>query len=558
MAPSRPDAPDGEPQGEPLGAGNDGETGGALDGAPDGELDGELDGNLDADLAAELAGEIDDEVLEQLASSATDLDPGAETGPRLARLLRKARELPKVPGVYLMKDGGGRVIYVGKARCLPNRVASYFIPSTQVGNKLGFKKQPMLELVEDFDAIPCEGEWEALLLESRLVKDTRPRFNAKLTDDKTFPYLAVTTREEFPGVFVTRNPADERFRGARIFGPFTSVASLRHAVQLLQQAFQFRTCEMAIASDDPKNRFFRPCLLHAIRQCTAPCANRITPEAYRADIDRFLRFLNGKRSAMLRELTEEMQAAAEAMQFERAAALRDQIKAIQKLDEREKRHGLAYDWQPEVTIFAGDPRAGVRSLQRTLGLESEVRCIEAIDIAHLVGGETVGSKVCFIDGRPFKDGYRRFRITSVANDDYMAIREVVSRRYREAGAGHELYPDVILIDGGLGQLHAALEAFDQLDVRPPMVISLAKREELIYVQRASEPIRLGREHLGLKLCQAIRDEAHRFAQHYHHLLRSKRVLEEGGATPTRRGKTQRSARRPKSGESGGEGESASS
>lgn len=473
-----------------------------------------------------------------------------ESSTRLGRLLRKARGLPKVPGVYLMKDAEGHVLYVGKAGCLPNRVSSYFVPSAD----LGFKKQPMLAVVEDFDVIPCEGEWEALLLESRLVKDTKPRYNAKLTDDKTFPYLAVTLRDEFPGVYVTRNPTDERFKGARIFGPFTSVAALRHALQLLQRVFQYRTCEMEIASDDPKNRFFRPCLLHAIRQCTAPCANRITPEAYRADVERFLRFLGGKHSQMLRELNEEMTAAAAALQFERAAALRDQIRAIQKLDDRERRAGAAYDWQPEVTIFSGDPSAGVRSLQRTLGLDREIRCLEAIDIAHLVGGETVGSKVCFIDGRPFKDGYRRFRIKSVQNDDYMAIREVVSRRYRDAGAGQELYPDVILIDGGLGQLHAALEAFDQLDVKPPMVISLAKKEELIFVQRKSEPIRLGREHLGLRLCQAIRDEAHRFAQHYHHLLRSKRVIDEaaesgGRGVPAKRA-TSRTPKR-KNGETAG-------
>lgn len=467
-----------------------------------------------------------------------------ESSTRLGRLLKKARGLPKVPGVYLMKDASGHVLYVGKASCLPNRVSSYFIPSAD----LGFKKQPMLTIVEDFDVIPCDGEWEALLLESRLVKDTRPRFNAKLTDDKTFPYLAVTMREEFPGVYVTRNPTEDRFRGAKIFGPFTSVAALRHALQLLQRVFQFRTCEMEIASDDPKNRFFRPCLLHAIRQCTAPCANRVTPERYRDDIERFLRFLGGsKRTAVLKELTDEMNAAATALQFERAATLRDQIKAIQKLDEREHRSGAQYDWQPEVTIFAGDPAAGMRSLQRTLGLDREIRCIEAIDIAHLVGGETVGSKVCFIDGRPFKDAYRRFKIKSVQNDDYMAIREVVSRRYREAGAGQELYPDVILIDGGLGQLHAALEAFDQLDVRPPMVISLAKKEELIYVQRKAEPIRLGREHLGLRLCQAIRDEAHRFAQIYHHLLRSKRVLDEAngptGPSGAKRGIPTKAVRR---------------
>ena len=442
----------------------------------------------------------------------------------MARLSAKARGLSRVPGVYLMKDAAGVVLYVGKASVLPNRVSTYFQASTD----LGHRKSRMLELIEDFDVVECEGEWEALLLESRLVKDIRPRFNERLVDDKTFPYLAVTLKDEFPGVFVTRNPADDEFKGAKIFGPFTSASSLRQAVQLLQRVFRYRTCELDIRSDDPKNRSFRPCLLHSIGQCTAPCANRISPENYRADIDRFVRFLGSKRSAMIREMTQEMEAAAERRAFERAAILRDQIRAIERLDERERRSNADgdYDWQPEVTSFVHDPAKGLRSLQKTLELDEPIRCLEAIDIAHLAGGETVGSKVCFIDGRPFKDGYRRFRIRSVDNDDYMSIREVVSRRYRDAGDGNELYPDVILIDGGLGQLNAAIEAFEQLSMKPLMVISLAKKEELIHVQRRGEPIRLGRENLGLKLCQAIRDEAHRFAQHYHHLLRSKAMLGE--------------------------------
>jgi excinuclease ABC subunit C len=442
----------------------------------------------------------------------------------LAALAKQARALPAVPGVYLLKDADGHVLYVGKAASLPNRVSSYFVPSAD----LGPKKQPLLGHVATFEVIECEGEWEALLMEARLIKDIRPRFNTQLTDDKTFPYLAVTMRDDFPGVFVTRTPGDPEFKGARVFGPFTSVSALREAVQLLQRVFKYRTCTLEINDGDPKNTRFRPCLLASIEQCTAPCANRITKAAYRTDIDQFLRFLTSKRSAMLREMKRDMDAASEALQFERAATLRDQITAIEKLDDREKRQGRGEtDWQPEVTIFASDPSAALRSLQRTLGLDEPIRGLEAIDIAHLQGGETVGSKVCFVDGRPFKDGYRRYRIKSVDNDDYMAIREVVSRRYREAGEGNELYPDVILIDGGLGQLHAALEAFAQLSVQPPMVISLAKKEELIYVQERGEPIRLGRENPGLRLCQAIRDEAHRFAQHYHHILRRKRVLGEG-------------------------------
>jgi excinuclease ABC subunit C len=446
---------------------------------------------------------------------------------RLGRLARKARMLPDVPGVYLMKDAAGTVLYVGKASVLPQRVSSYFQPSAD----LGPRKQPMLDVVADFDFIPCEGEWEALLMEARLVKDIHPPFNDRLQDDKTFPYLAVTMRDDFPGVYITRDPANERFKGARIYGPFVSVGALRHAMQLLQRVFKYRTCELEIFDGDPKNRLFRPCLLAAINQCTAPCAARVTKDEYRADIERFVRFLGSKRSAMLREMREEMESASARLEFERAAVLRDQIKAIEKLDERETRGSARgddaeFDWQPEATGFVQDPAAGARSLARALGAEQPIRCMEAIDIAHLRGGETVASKVCFIDGRPFKEGYRRYRITSVTNDDYSAMREVVSRRYREAGDGHELYPDLILIDGGIGQLNAALEAFAQLRVQPPRVISLAKKEELIYTTSGPDPIRLGREHLGLRLCQAIRDEAHRFAQHYHHLLREKSLLGE--------------------------------
>ena len=442
---------------------------------------------------------------------------------RLARLSEKARGLPEKPGVYLLKDQEGLVLYVGKASVLPNRVSTYFQASADVGPR----KQVMLPLIEDFDVIECDGEWEALLLEARLVKDIRPKFNARLTDGKTFPYLAITLKDDFPGVYVTRTPSDEQFRGAKILGPFTSVTALRSSVQLLQRVFKYRTCELDIRADDPANRHFRPCLLHAIGQCTAPCAAKISREAYRSDIDRFIRFVDSKRSTMLRELRKEMEEASEARRFEQAAILRDQIHAIERLDDRERRRGdEKYDWQPEVTSFIQDPSKGLQSLQRAIGMEMPIRGMEAIDIAHLAGGETVGSKVCFIDGRPFKDAYRRYRIRSVDNDDYAAIREVVIRRYRDAGQGQELYPDVILIDGGLGQLHAALEAFSDLDHRPPMVISLAKKEELIHVQERSEPIRLGRENPGLKLCQAIRDEAHRFAQHYHHILRRKAVLGE--------------------------------
>ena len=436
---------------------------------------------------------------------------------RIAQLAEKAKSLPKTPGVYLMKDDKGRVIYVGKAGSLRDRVGSYFQPST----KLERKKLGLLEHVVDFETLDTDSEVEALLAENRLIKDIQPKYNARLLDDKTFPYLMITTGDEFPGVYVTREP---RTKGVKLFGPFTSVYSLKEAVTHLQKAFKFRTCHLDIRDDDDSRRFFRPCLLYPIHQCTAPCAAKISKDTYADDVKRLLQFLEGNKKRVVAGLERDMIEASKSMQFERAARLRDEIKALNALGGRAKKGEEQY-WQPES--FVTNPKEGMIELQSALGLTEPPRIVEGIDIAHLQGGEMVGSKVCFIDGVPFKDGYRRYKIKhGQGNNDYLSIQEVVSRRYREAGSSNELYPDVILIDGGLGQLHAAMDVFRTMDIKPPMVISLAKKEELVFVQAKSEPIRLARNNLGLKLLQYVRDEAHRFAQHYHHILRRKSQLEE--------------------------------
>src|SRR5438270_1841132 len=436
---------------------------------------------------------------------------------RIEKLAEKARGLPKAPGVYLMKDDKGRVVYIGKSASLRDRVASYFQPST----KLEHKKAGLIEHVVDFDVIQTDSEVEALLVENRLIKDIQPKYNARLLDDKTYPYLMVTTGDEFPGVYVTREPRKE---GVKLYGPFTSVYSLKEAVTHLQKAFKFRTCHLDIREDDDKRRFFRPCLLYPIHQCTAPCAAKISKDTYSEDVSRLIRFLEGDKKTVVAGLEKEMIQASKDLQFERAARLRDEIKALNALGARAKKGEQEY-WQPESFVL--NPKEGMIELQAALSLAEPPRILEGIDIAHLQGGELVGSKVCFIDGVPFKDGYRRYKIKhGQGNNDYLSIQEVVSRRYREAGVNNELYPDVILIDGGLGQLHAALEVFKTMDVKPPMVISLAKKEELVYVQAKSEPIRLSRNNLGLKLLQYARDEAHRFAQNYHHILRRKSQLEE--------------------------------
>src|SRR6266550_2999898 len=231
---------------------------------------------------------------------------------RLQKLAEKARQLPKTPGVYLMKDDKGRVIYVGKSASLRDRVSSYF----QAATKLELRKSGLLDDVVDFDTLQTESEVEALLAENRLIKDLHPKYNARLVDDKTYPYLMVTTDDEFPGVYITREPKTE---GVKLYGPFTSVYQLKEAITHLQKAFKFRTCHLEISEADDKRRFFRPCLLHAIHQCTAPCAAKIPRDAYGEDISNLIRFVEGDRAAVLRDLEKQMKDASENLHFERAA-----------------------------------------------------------------------------------------------------------------------------------------------------------------------------------------------------------------------------------------------
>jgi excinuclease ABC subunit C len=294
-------------------------------------------------------------------------------------------------------------------------------------------------------------------------------------------------------------------------------------VQVLQKVFKFRTCPLDIEADDERWRWFRPCLLASINQCTAPCNLRIGKEEYRKDIYRLRMFLEGNRKQLLAEMRAEMSEASAALKFEKAARLRDEIEMLERLHERGE---LNKHEQPEV--FYIDPKKGLAGLQKIFKLDAPPRSIDGVDIAHLGGNETVASLVQFLDGMPFKPGYRRFRIRDVEGvDDYASIREVVARRFRPRDDnGSDVRPDILLIDGGKGQLAKALEAFRSQQIEPPLVLSLAKREELLYVQGRREPLRLSRRSYALRLLQYVRDEAHRFAQHYHHILRRKSQLDE--------------------------------
>ena len=486
------------------------------------DLEPELDAEEpDAD-PAPLAG--DETVVEELAIDEAELDAALaavaedESGAHdfaFRRAAAKVREFPRKPGVYLMKDSAGRVIYVGKAKNLRARAGSYFLKGALAERRTA----EWVQEIADVDFVECDSDVDALLMEARLIKDVQPKYNKELKDDKTFPYLMITTREDFPRVEVTRKPP---VRGVRLFGPFANAGALRGAVQVLQRIFKFRTCSLDIDDGDERWRWFRPCLLASIQQCTAPCNLRISKEEYRKDIDRLIRFLEGGKVRLLSEMKGEMEQLAKELKFEAAARLRDEIKLLERLDRRGE---LDTHAQPEV--FYIDPKKGLTGLKKVLKLAEQPRTIEGVDIAHLGGGQTVASVVQFLDGLPFKPGYRRYKIAGVQGvDDFRSIHEVIARRYKKLSDENEVFPDILLIDGGKGQLSAALAAFRDQEITPPTLLSLAKQEEEIYLPGESEPLKLSRHSFALRLLQYVRDEAHRFAQHYHHILRRKSQLGE--------------------------------
>ncbi len=441
-----------------------------------------------------------------------ETDDAIESGEDTPQLppAEKVRTFPQTPGVYIMKNDKGIVIYVGKAKNLRSRASSYFQKTAELEPRIS----GWIDQIADIDFMECESEVDALLVESRLIKDIQPAHNKELKDDKTFPYLQITTHEDFPRVELTRTPEG---KAVKLYGPFANAGSLRGAIQVLQRIFKFRTCSLDIEDGDERWRWFRPCLLASIKQCTAPCNLRVSKEDYKKDIRRLQMFLDGNKTRLLGQMEKEMLAASKEMRFEEAAKLRDELMMLRSLDDRGE---LDTHAQPEV--FYIDPKKGLTGLRKVLKLDKTPRTIEGVDIAHLQGGQTVASLVQFIDGLPFKPGYRRFKIEDVKGiDDFRSINEVVARRFSRLHDEQEAFPDILLIDGGKGQLSAAMAAFEALEIEPPTVISLAKRDEEIFRPGNPEPLKLSRNSFALRLLQYVRDESHRFAQHYHHLLRGK-------------------------------------
>ena len=539
------------------------------------------------------------------------------------RLSRQLAALPDKPGVYLWKNAGGEVVYVGKAKSLRSRVPSYFGPDAQ-----GTPERAALSgQIADLETIIVPNEAQALLLENNLIKEHKPRFNIRLTDDKSYPRIAVTLAEPFPRVLVVRRV---NIPGARYFGPYTDVATLRQTLKIVRRIFTVRSCHWDLPRDAPP----RPCLDYHIERCKAPCVGYQSEPDYRRMIDDVLVFLEGKTVDVRQRLRERMLEASRGLDFERAAQLRDALQWLDQLEQPQTVElvgggdadavGFARDgddacgvvlrvrdgkliardhWflenaeheaegavlsaflvrcylplevrarkallpfppedlesleqlAPEVEwhvpqrgtnaklaeladqnarylldglkieSFDIDERSAdpVFALGRDLGLAAVPRAFVCIDISTNQGRDTVGSLVWFEAGRPKKAEYRRFRITGAPQDDFAAVHEVVTRYLARRIAEAKPLPDLMVIDGGKGQLGAALDAARALGQETLPIVSLAKREEEVFLPAQSEPLRLSRRSPSLKLLQRARDEAHRFAVSYSRKRRAQRTI----------------------------------
>jgi excinuclease ABC subunit C len=411
-------------------------------------------------------------------------------------LKQKIAALPTTSGVYLMKDAAGKIIYIGKAVNLHARVRSYFRGKAQDP-----KTSALVPNIADIEHLPTNSEAEALILEASLIKKHLPKYNVDLKDGKTYPYIEVT-EEKFPRVSVVRlSRFDEKVPGRRYFGPYVDVALVREALALIRKIFPFCTCHPM-----PK----KACLYHSIGLCPAPCLGAISREDYGRNIAHIVQVLSGEKDGLYRDLKEEMETLSREEQFESAARVRDQMRAV----------GALYSSSPDVNYFKE-----AEQLERALKLPRRPERIECIDISHTFGERSAGSLVSFHNGKPDKSNYRRFRIRETMGiDDFKMIAEVVRRRYGRLKREGRPYPDLVVIDGGKGQLASACDELKALGIDIP-VVSLAKREEEVFTPAKRSAVRLSQDSLALKLLQRVRDEAHRFAVSYHRLLRGKHVFE---------------------------------
>jgi excinuclease ABC subunit C len=539
-------------------------------------------------------------------------------------ILEKIPHLPESPGVYLWRDADGTVLYVGKAKRLRSRVRSYV--SADIADSV--KTYALMQSAAALETIVVPSEAHALILEANLIKEYHPKYNIALRDDKSYPYIKVTVAEPFPRVWVTRHLVDD---GSRYFGPYTDVGAMRRALNVVKRIFTVRSCNF----DMPKQMPERPCLDYYIKRCKAPCILAQTQGEYRAMIDEVLTFLEGRTAEVARRIRERMQLAAESLDFERAAELRDALNHLEKMEEpltvmaieggdrdvlgyardgddaaialmrirggkllarehqflenvqdesdgailqaylvgsyrplEDRSAELFVPFDPEerelieaslertkihvpqrgpkrelidlatqnarhlleelrLTGEEAEERAGdpVYELQRQLGLQKVPRSLVCFDISHAQGTDTVASCVWFQNGRPYRGEYRKFKVKTVEGiDDFASMNEVVTRYFTRRIEEQKALPDLTVIDGGKGQLNAAHAALDALGLGAMPLISLAKREEEIFMVGRSESLRLSRRSPALRVLQQARDEAHRFAITFQRKRRTMRTV----------------------------------
>jgi excinuclease ABC subunit C len=536
----------------------------------------------------------------------------------------KLPHLPDGPGVYLWKAGDGRILYVGKAKRLRSRVRSYF-GQDHVESP---RTRHLVNQITDLETIVVPSEAHALILEANLIKEYRPRFNVALRDDKSYPYIKVTVQEPYPRVYVTRQLQND---GARYFGPYTDVGAMRRALNVVKRIFTVRSCNYDMPNEMPE----RPCLDYAIKRCKAPCILAQSQHDYRSMIDEVLLFLDGKPAEVVKHIRERMDLAAESLDFERAAELRDALQHVERMEEptvvleveggdrdvigyardaddacvallrirggkllaREHRFLENIEGEEDTAILSvflagtyvpmterardllvpfdfedrelleqtlggtrvhvpqrgprrelvelaqqnarhlleelrlesldGGTRASdpVYELGRELSLQKLPRTMVCFDISTAQGTDTVGSLVWFEHGRAKRGEYRKFKVKTVeGTDDFASMREVVTRYFQRRLADEKPLPDLIVIDGGKGQLSAAHEALAALGLGDRPLISLAKREEEVFVWGRNEPVRMSRRSPALRMLQQVRDEAHRFAITYNRKRRTMRTV----------------------------------
>ena len=440
------------------------------------------------------------------------------------KIKKSLENLPASSGIYRMRDSGGKIVYVGKAANLKKRVSSYF----QKKKHPDYKTSLLVTEIHSIDFIETETETEALILESSLIKQFMPKYNIMLKDDKSYPLVKVVFGDGIPGIKVVR----EKQKDSNIYyGPYTDVKLLNKAISFLKANFRIKRC----AYREPDEKQFRHCLYYKMGECDAPCVGKISPEQYIERIKYICLVLGGKRARLVSSMNSKMKNLSVSQKYEEAAYLRDCIKALNSLFGKKRKN--------RDMMFSGDVnRSGLEELARILKIKKSISIIEAFDVSNIFGSQAVGSMVRFADGLPDKKNYRKFSVKEIKQaDDCAMISEIVKRRYKRVLDEGKQLPNLILVDGGRGQVSSAVKSLSSIGIAEVPVVGLAKKHEELYLPHLAFPVRMNRDSGAVRLLQRIRDEAHRFAISFHRKKRSSTMFASfldriNGIGPVRRRK----------------------